>query len=371
MFSKGIHIAFGTWLGKNRVVRSTTLQSSAIKDGFPKGLICFNHYLNSNTETNMIISEYFAGLLDEILIEGKMINKRIFWAAYSLPLLTPLLVLTAFCIFSTLPSASQAQEIVYFESTPAPISPFRIKKAKAMGIELAPAEGIELTAHLFRPSSDTPSPAVIMLLSADGLQPSHLSWGKSLSDWGYVALVIDSFGSRGGTNFRDTPSVGMPADAIDGVRYLKSLDFVKADNIALLGFSMGGSRLFSILGKSGENRSLNKEFKAGIAFYPNCVTDKKLQVPLLILGGEKDELMSISNCRRTEDNAENLSNNITFVTYPDATHFFDNPNYSKDEIAKTKRNSEPLHFATNHYDLKAHEASKQQVRQFLFDHIGK
>ncbi|MEH6404176.1 MAG: dienelactone hydrolase family protein [Sneathiella sp.] len=230
--------------------------------------------------------------------------------------------------------------------------------------------GITLTGHLFRPSVGGSRPAVIILVSGDGLQPSHLSWAKLMAEWGYVALVIDSFRSRGGTDSRDTPSVGMPADALNGARYMKTLEFVDSNRIGLLGFSMGGSRLFSILGKSGENKSNNGTFKFGVAFYPNCFADMALQVPFLVFAGEKDNIMSVGSCKAALKEAPKHENEISLVLYSGATHFFDNPNYRKDPTQTRAKASLPIYFATNHYDKNAHEDSMIKVRDFLKNNIG-
>jgi len=264
----------------------------------------------------------------------------------------------------------QAQEIVSFPSAPTPISPFKLKKAKANGIILTPKPGIELIGHLFRPTINTPRPAVIILVSADGLQPSHLKWAKLIADWGYVALVIDSFRSRGGTGATDTPSVGMPADAMNGARYLKGLDFVNDEEISLFGFSMGASRLFSILGKTGENKSAEGTFKSGIAFYRNCISDVALQVPFLVFAGDMDDLMSLGSCEAALNEAPKYENDISLTVYPGVTHFFDNPNYRKDTVTASKKASPPIYFSTNHYDLAAHEDSILKVQSFLKKHMG-
>lgn len=263
-----------------------------------------------------------------------------------------------------------AQEIVTFPSEPTPISPFKLKKAKASGITLTPTPGIMLTGHLFRPKADERRPAVMILLSGDGLQPSHLNWAKLVAEWGYVALVIDSFRSRGGTETRDTPSVGMPADAMNGARYLKSLEFVEGNKIGLIGFSMGGSRLFSILGKSGNNKSDDGTFALGVSFYPNCIADIALQVPLLVFAGDNDDIMSLGSCKTALKEAAKHENDMSLIMYSGATHYFDNPNYRKDIVQAGAKASPPVYFSTNHYDLAAHEDSIIRVRDFLKKHIG-
>lgn len=74
---------------------------------------------------------------------------------------------------------------------------------------LAPAERVEfdgvsltrrltLRGYLRRPDAAGPSPAVVLLHGCGGF-PEALdeNWGTRIAAWGYVALTVDSFGSRG------------------------------------------------------------------------------------------------------------------------------------------------------------------------------
>ena len=61
-----------------------------------------------------------------------------------------------------------------------------------------------LVAYLFEPASRGPHPAVVMLhgcgsaYARDGaLSARHRMWGELLATDGYVALMLDSFSSRG------------------------------------------------------------------------------------------------------------------------------------------------------------------------------
>ena len=106
-------------------------------------------------------------------------------------LLSCFVALATMCWLSV-PSA-HAGEVVTFQTKPIPPTPFKLRRAKAKGVELQPQPGVELRAILNRPVADGPRPAVVVLVSGDGLQPSHLAWGAVLAEWGYVSLVIDSF----------------------------------------------------------------------------------------------------------------------------------------------------------------------------------
>ncbi len=265
-------------------------------------------------------------------------------------------------------TAADGGETVRFESPSIPPSPFKVKRAKAKGLTAKSKPGIELTGILFRPESKNSNAAVVILVSGDGLQKSHLAWGESLADGGYTALVVDSFGSRGGTNYRDTKSVDVFSDARAAFSFLRGLPEVGAGKIAVMGFSLGGSRLFTIFDAS-RKRPSEADFSAGIAFYPMCAPDKPLTAPILILGGDSDPQMSLEGCRTAVAQAGRLGNKLTMKIYRGATHFFDNPDYKKDSGAHPKSGTLPLWFADNHYDEQAHGDALVRVREFLDQHL--
>ncbi len=264
-----------------------------------------------------------------------------------------------------------AGEIVRFQSAPIPHSPFKVKRAKAKGIVLLPKSGIELKGVLSRPGLSGTRPAVVLLVSGDGLQDSHLAWAEKLAEWGYVGLVVDSFGSRGGTDYRDTQAVDVSADAYNAYAFLDGLEFVDGRKIAVLGFSLGGSYLFKILDRLDSTRPNNVQFKLGIAFYPNCDLGKQYIAPILILAGDSDSLMSLQACRDAFLEATARGNQISLKVYPGATHFFDNPNYQKIPSARDNAGALPLWFESNHYDEEAHRDAMSRVKEFLDRHLQK
>ncbi|MBL4907377.1 MAG: dienelactone hydrolase family protein [Sneathiella sp.] len=102
-----------------------------------------------------------------------------------------------------------------------------------------------------------------------------------------------------------------------------------------------------------------------------CIADMALQVPLLVLAGDKDDIMSFVSCKTALKEASKHENDISLIVYSGATHFFDNPNYRKDIVTASTKSSPPVYFSTNHYDRAAHEDSIIKVRDFLKKHIGR
>src|SRR5690348_15201769 len=54
-----------------------------------------------------------------------------------------------------------------------------------------------ISATLYKPDGNGPFPAIIVLHGCAGPDSHTLEWANRLVDWGYVAIVPDSFGSRG------------------------------------------------------------------------------------------------------------------------------------------------------------------------------
>ncbi|MCP5089282.1 MAG: hypothetical protein GY952_21090 [Rhodobacteraceae bacterium] len=261
-------------------------------------------------------------------------------------------------------ATASAQEEVTFRATPIQPSAFKVKKAKAKGIELEPTPGIELKGRQYLPDGAGPNPAVIILVSGDGLTQSHLNWAETLSEAGYVALVVDSFGARGGGNYQDTSALNMPDDAYSAFRYLAARTDVDVGRIGLLGFSLGGFHIFTVV--SATNARVPDGFSpvSAIAVYPECQPDGAVTVPMMILAGDADQLMSLSTCRAFVQQTENSEHPVTLHVYPGVTHFFDNPAYTKGE-GTSHEEPKPLWFEGNHYDKTAHADAVSRILEFL------
>jgi dienelactone hydrolase len=50
-----------------------------------------------------------------------------------------------------------------------------------------------LPGHLYRPDGPGPFPAVVALHGCGGIGPHLHRWAQTLQQWGYVALLVDSF----------------------------------------------------------------------------------------------------------------------------------------------------------------------------------
>src|SRR6516225_2453096 len=102
------------------------------------------------------------------------------------------------------------------------------------------AKPARLLGYLARPDGDGPFPAVVVLHGCNGFFGGYAEAADQLRSWGYVALVVDSFGPRGITTRCRIGLDEQPTDAYAALRYLSQQPSVDAARIAVLGYSMGG-----------------------------------------------------------------------------------------------------------------------------------
>lgn len=270
----------------------------------------------------------------------------------------------ALLICSPVQAAETIGTEVTFTTPPIPPTPFKAKRAKAKGITLEPTPGTEVTGTLYSPVGDGPFPAMIILVSGDGVRESHHNWARLLTEWGYISLLVDSFASRGGTNFYDTPSMNVEADGFGAYIFLAAMDTVLADKIGYLGFSLGASRLFRIL--DPENRLKPEGFapSAGIGFYPLCPSNGKTSSPMFILLGDQDRQADLTSCQAFADASPEQT---TLQVYPGLTHSFDNPEYGPSY--ERTRQTDQTWYTDLDYDEAGHVDSMNRVRGYLHNHL--
>ncbi|MDE0203761.1 MAG: alpha/beta hydrolase [Rhodospirillaceae bacterium] len=115
-----------------------------------------------------------------------------------------------------------------------------------------------LTSWLAKPDGDGPFPAVVLLHGCSGteLNTSHRTVWRGLNnhavllnDYGYVTLIVDSFGPRSITDGCQTGSKYHPvqiSDADAAFDHLASLPFVDAERIGFVGLARDGGTALSL-----------------------------------------------------------------------------------------------------------------------------
>jgi dienelactone hydrolase len=227
----------------------------------------------------------------------------------------------------------------------APASADELVKFKSAG------RGEEIQGYLTRPKGVGPFPAVVLLHTCLGLPANRRSIADALAAWGYVALFVDDFTTRG---TKETCAVDFDpatADAYGALAFLTGFAFVDKARIGAVGFSQGADTALKLAASAGD-----PGFKAAAAFYPPCANeaDASLKIPTLILVGAKDDVTPAADCQRLA--ARQPGSVVELVVYPGARHGFDNPEFG---------GGTQVLGMTLAYDRRAAEKSRAQLRDFL------
>ena len=220
----------------------------------------------------------------------------------------------------------------------------------------APIQG-----YLSKPNGVGPFPAVVLLHSCLGLPATRRSIGALFASWGYVALFVDDFTTRGIAETCATDFGEGISDAFGALAFLAGLPYVDLQRIAAVGYSQGADAALQIASTRFASafavpHDLN--FKAAAAFYPPCENqaDVRLEIPTLILIGGSDDVTPAADCERLARNQSGRKADLKLVVYPGAHHLFDDPG-----LTLGRR----LFGMWLKYDADAAERSKSEIREFL------
>jgi len=180
-----------------------------------------------------------------------------------------------------------------------------------------------------KPEGSGPFPAIVMLHGGSGIdgigKNTYEKWAQRFADWGYVSLMVDSFGPRGKSTIIHSPTEVDPneraQDAHDAKTYLIGLPFVKKDQVSVIGWSHGGWSVLRAIDDDIHTVNRGDPFKCAIAFYPYC--DVELGIfnsPLLVLIGELDDWCPAEMCQLPTVKPKN---DVVLKVYPQAHHVFD------------------------------------------------
>jgi dienelactone hydrolase len=184
--------------------------------------------------------------------------------------------------------------------------------------------GPQITGWLLKPSGSGPFPAVVLAHSCAGMNRHTDAWGARLVKWGYIVLAPDSFNPRGTNAVCTTPGVVTPnmrvPDIAGALDFLSAYPGVIRDRIGLIGHSHGGATVLRAVQKTFDLKA--RGLRAAVAYYPGCAPsfNAGIDVPVLILIGDRDDWTSAGACRRLRPDRPEL---VDIVYYPQAYHSFD------------------------------------------------
>jgi dienelactone hydrolase len=199
----------------------------------------------------------------------------------------------------------------------------------------SPELRVDIPAQLYRPAGSKPAPAVAIFHGCGGVGANNTRMAELLKGWGYVALVIDSFSSRGlkdvcGRHWPTQADAEKRAIDIDAAGlWLNTLDFVKPSQHAFMGYSYGGGvgllRSFS----SRTDIRIPSGWRAAILVYPDCGLGEAIgpklrpRHPTMIAMGALDDWTPVRQCEALLERVVAGRELVETHVYPNAHHSFD------------------------------------------------
>lgn len=224
------------------------------------------------------------------------------------------------------------------------------------------AEGPAPPYQLVRPEGDGPHPALLFVSGCSGFTPHEAPrhYGRMAEEFaarGFVVVFVDYLGARGrevcGGTIRPHEVGG---DILAAAAYARSSPFIRASDISVIGWSMGGGGVLAAIARLPADAPA--PFRAAIAYYPECygvVPPLQTRVPLLMLLAELDDVSWIWACQEL---VKRLPGDypIEVRLYPQARHAFDVPELPA--VLKWRG-------GTLGHDPQAAAAAREEVKRFL------
>lgn len=247
-------------------------------------------------------------------------------------------------------------------------------------VEIPLSSGV-LHAQLFKPEGAGPFPTVIALHGCGGLGgrsdpvlPRYREWADRLLRAGNAVLLPDSYGSRElgpqcrVKEMRVKARRERVTDIAASRAWLMKQNWVARNRVSLIGWANGASALLWAVRPQSTARDAGPDFRAAIAFYPDCRISAGLgwstRVPTLVLIGANDDVSSPPACRQMVDGAHGRSALARIVVYPGAYHDFDRANMPLHAAGGSTDAAAPEHGHLG-TDAEARAESQKEVAEWL------
>lgn len=245
---------------------------------------------------------------------------------------------------------------------------------------------VPLAGYWFAASAPGPRPAVLALHGCSGPYDTrgqltvHLRrYAADLNAARMHVLVLDSFGPRGlrsiceiAPSKRPVREADRRADVQAALRWLAARPEVDATRLVLLGWSHGAQTVLAALDASNATVQAQRvQPRAAVAFYPGCTGPLKninyrLQLPLLMMVGERDDWTAAAPCVRLHERLGAQAPRFELEVYPDSYHGFDSlsPVKVRDKVGSTRSGK-----ATVGGNPAAQVASRERMFRFLEEQL--
>jgi dienelactone hydrolase len=242
---------------------------------------------------------------------------------------------------------------------------------------------IDIPAQLYRPAGGKPAPAIAIFHGCGGVGQNNARMAELLRSWGYVALVVDSFSSRGlkdvcGRHWPTQADADKRAIDIDATGvWLNSLDFVKPSQHAFMGYSYGGGvGLLRVLSARTDIR-VPSGWRAAVLVYPDCGLGEAIgpvlrpRLPTMMAMGALDDWTPVKQCEALLGRVKVDRDLIETHVYPGAHHSFDALGLPVRYLEGVGNRSKPGGCCGAHYGANeaAWKAFTLDVKAFLANHL--
>ncbi len=200
-----------------------------------------------------------------------------------------------------------------------------------------------MPAHLFLPDGGT-GPGIVVVQEIFGVSPYIERRAQDLADLGYVVVAPELFWRLGVAAVENGPSMieegfgllqrldwaGAVADTVAAVRHLQDRDGVT--EVGLVGFCLGGGIAFNVAAEVEVDGLVSYYGSAlpellGLAEGGEPAVDPAaVTAPSLHHFGLSDSFIPRETVERIEQTLT-ADPRVTFVTYEDGDHAFDNPDF--------------------------------------------
>jgi dipeptidyl aminopeptidase/acylaminoacyl peptidase len=183
--------------------------------------------------------------------------------------------------------------------------------------------GVATTAELYSPRDRGKHPCVVLLYGSGGMDSTEIVYrwyAAALADRGMVTIICPYFDSTHGRQHREPANtrVWVPA-VVDCITYVRSLPDVDAGRVGIIGFSLGGFVGMSTIAQ-------DHRVKAFVDFFgpePKLSANQwKTFPPTLILHGDADTRVGISNARNVAQQLKSAGVFHELIIYPGQHHGF-------------------------------------------------
>jgi len=197
-----------------------------------------------------------------------------------------------------------------------------------------PSEGKSVTIERFDPKGSGAHPAVMLIHGGGGIQVDSRMTGliDTLTGAGYIAFVPHYFEGTGG-NWAHSANrdqlIAYIRTLNDAARFIAEQPGVQKDGIGLIGFSLGGYVGLALAEEENSHPppQASPAIKAVIEVYgamPEFAADRMTTMPpVLILHGQDDTVVPVSNASDLEKLLQKKSVTYEIKIYPHQGHGFE------------------------------------------------